>query len=196
VASAAIPETKDIRKPETAAPKPPAAPAAPAPETREPRKPEAVAAKPAEAPIKPVPGESPKAQVPARDPATATAAAKPAATARAVASAQRPAEAVSGPALRINVRSEAQRAWAKQMIGPLKQRGIQVTSIRLVPPHGDIAHIRYYHAAERSEAMRVAAALSDLGVSARQLRQIDQAAATTPARQYELWLPLPADEGR
>lgn len=102
--------------------------------------------------------------------------------------AQRATESVSGPVLRINVRSEAQRAWAKKMIGPLKERGIHVVAIRVVPPHGEIAHIRYYRAAERSEAMRVAAALSDLGLSARQLRQIEEVAGATPARQYELWL--------
>jgi hypothetical protein len=90
--------------------------------------------------------------------------------------------------LRINVRTEAQRAWAKQLVGPLKERGIHVASIRVVPPHGDIAHIRYYRAAERTEAMRVAAALSDLGLSARQLKQIDEAANSTPPRQYEVWL--------
>ena len=74
------------------------------------------------------------------------------------------------------------------MIGPLKERGIQVASIRLVPPHGEIAHIRYSGAAERTEAMRVASALSDLGLSARQLRQVGGAPGSLPTRQFELWL--------
>jgi hypothetical protein len=95
---------------------------------------------------------------------------------------------MSGPVLRINVRTEAQRARAKQLIGPLKERGIQVVSIRMVPPHGDAAHIRYYRSAERAEAMRLAGALSELGLGARQLRQVDAAANSAPARQYELWL--------
>jgi hypothetical protein len=125
-----------------------------------------------------------KSRPPVRESVVATAPA----TAPASAATQRSAaEAVSGPVLRINVRTEAQRARAKQLVGPLKERGIHVTSIRMVPAHGEIAHIRYYRATERSEAMRVAAAVSDLGLSARQLRQMGENASTTP-RQYELWL--------
>jgi hypothetical protein len=200
VAAAAAPEpgARQVRKPEKTAAKSPAIPAASAPDTHELRKPGAVAAKPAEAqikptPIKPAPAESPKPQLPARDPVAAAAPAGAVATAPVAAPVQRPAEAVSGPVLRINVRSEAQRAWAKQMIGPLKERGIHVAAIRLVPPHAEIAHIRYYRAAERSEAMRIAATLSDLGLSARQLRQLDEVAGSTAARQYELWLAAEED---
>jgi hypothetical protein len=36
--------------------------------------------------------------------------------------------------------------------------------------------------------MRLAGALSELGLGARQLRQVDAAANSAPARQYELWL--------
>lgn len=178
-------EAREVRKPETAAPKTPPAPTASAPD-RELRKPEAVAAKSSDPAPKRAPGDA--AKTPVREAAVATAPATAAATTPATTPAQRATEGVSGPVLRINVRSEAQRAWAKQMIGPLRERGIHVAAIRVVPPHGDIAHIRYYRAAERTEAVRVAAALSDLGLSARQLRQIDEVAGATPARQYELWL--------
>jgi hypothetical protein len=86
------------------------------------------------------------------------------------------------------VRNESQRARAVQLIGPLKERGIQVGGIRLVAPNPDAAHIRYYRLADRNEAMRVAVALRDIGLSAQQLKQMPEGEAAPP-RQYELWLP-------
>ena len=86
------------------------------------------------------------------------------------------------------MRNDSQRAWAEQLVGPLKERGIQVVSIRTVPAHADPAHIRYYRATDRNEAMRVAGALSDLGLIARHLKQMGESNASPRAHQYELWL--------
>ena len=83
--------------------------------------------------------------------------------------------------------NEAQRARAQQLIGPLKERGIHVAGIRIVGRSRDAAHIRYYRQADRNEAMRVAVALREVGLSAQQLKQMPE--RETAARRYELWLP-------
>jgi hypothetical protein len=120
---------------------------------------------------------------------------KPAAQPEAVASAPPSAPAAatsrapSGPVLHILVRNEAQRARAQQLIGPLRERGIHVAGVRVVPPSPDAAHIRYYQLNDRNEAMRVAVALRDLGFSAQQLKQMPESATPSPGRTYELWLP-------
>jgi hypothetical protein len=129
-------------------------------------------------PSKPQPAETAPSAAPARAAAVTTGSS--------VSTARSTAEPAV-PVLRINVRNEAQRAWAKQLVGPLKERGIQVAGIRMVPAHADGAHIRYYRGTDRNEAMRVAGALGELGLSARHLRQMDSSDTATP-RQYELWL--------
>jgi hypothetical protein len=91
--------------------------------------------------------------------------------------------------LHILVRNEAQRARAQQLIGPLKERGIHVAGVRVVPPSPDAAHIRYYRLNDRNEAMRVAVALRDVGLSAQQLKQMPEPDTSGPGRTYELWLP-------
>jgi hypothetical protein len=87
------------------------------------------------------------------------------------------------------VGSEAQRARAEQLIKPLNERGIRVAGIRVAPANPDGAHIRYNHAAERNEAMKVAIALRDFGLGAQHLRQAEESESPAPPRQYELWLP-------
>jgi hypothetical protein len=64
-----------------------------------------------------------------------------------------------------------------------------VARIRVAPPNADGAHIRYYHLADRNEAMRVAVALRDVGLSAQQLKQMPESASPVASRTYELWLP-------
>jgi hypothetical protein len=94
------------------------------------------------------------------------------------------------PVLHIHVRNEAQRAWAQQLIRPLNERGIRVAGIKVVPSSGpDEADIRYYHLAERNEAMKIAVALREFGLRAQQLKHMEQSEASVPARRYELWLP-------
>jgi hypothetical protein len=87
------------------------------------------------------------------------------------------------------VQSDSQRAAAERLIAPLKERGIRVTGIVVAPRGGDAAHVRYYDLADRNEAMKVAAALGDAGISARQLKHMPATDTGTPARRYELWLP-------
>jgi hypothetical protein len=91
--------------------------------------------------------------------------------------------------LHILVRNEAQRARAEQLVGPLKERGIHVAGVRVVPRSADAAHIRYYRLNDRNEAMRVAVALRDLGFSAQQLKQMPEPNTPGPGRTFELWLP-------
>lgn len=98
-------------------------------------------------------------------------------------------EGASAPVLRIHVQSEAQRAWARQLIRPLNERGIRVAEIKVMPSGPDQVHIRYYRAADRNEAMKVAVALRDFGLSAQHLKQMEELESPAPARQYDLWLP-------
>ena len=97
-------------------------------------------------------------------------------------------ETPSGPRLYINVRNEAQRAWAEQIIRPLGERGIRVAGIRIVSSGPENPDLRYYNLSERDEAIRVAVALRDFGLRAQQLKHMDEAAGQATQRQYELWL--------
>jgi hypothetical protein len=152
------------------------------------------AAPKAEAASKAAPSErAPKAEASSKA-APSEAAPKPEATPKAARSEAAPGARAStaapaGPALYILVRNEAQRARAQQLIGPLKERGIDVAGIRVVGRSADAAHIRYYRLADRNEAMRVALALREVGLSAQQLKQMPERDTTLPPRTYELWLP-------
>ena len=147
-------------------------------------------------------------KAPAPPPPVASAAAKPAAPPPVTGAAVKPtpqpevlanapasapavpsARAPAGPVLHILVRNEAQRTRAQQLIGPLKERGIHVARVRIVPPSPDAAHIRYYRLNDRNEAMRVAFALRELGLNAQQLKQMPEPDTAGPGRTYELWLP-------
>jgi hypothetical protein len=97
-------------------------------------------------------------------------------------------ETSAGPRLYINVRNEAQRAWAEQIIRPLAERGIRVAGIRIVSSGPETPDVRYYNLSERDEAIRVAVALRDFGLRAQQLKHVDEAAGQATQRQYELWL--------
>jgi hypothetical protein len=100
-----------------------------------------------------------------------------------------PAETPSGPRLYINVRNEAQRAWAEQIVRPLGERGIRVAGIRVVSSGPEEADLRYYNLSERDDVLKVAVALREFGLRAQQLRHIDETAQAAAPRQYELWLP-------
>ena len=78
---------------------------------------------------------------------------------------------------------------AEKLVGPLKERGIQVAGIVVGPRGQDTAHIRYYDLGDRNEAMKVAVALRDLGVSAQQLKHMSASETDMPARRYDVWLP-------
>ena len=87
------------------------------------------------------------------------------------------------------MRSEAQRAWAQQMVRPLGERGIKVAEIRIVSSGPDEPDIRYHRLAERREAMNLSVALRDFGLRAQHLKQMETGESAPPSRQYELWLP-------
>jgi hypothetical protein len=198
------------RQAETSVPK--AAPAAtsppvPAPAIAQPaRPPEAIAkssppvttqpARQPESTVKPpAPAPSPSARAPevaiSKPPSAAVQPARPSEVGKPVPAA-RPqigsAETPAGPRLYINVRNEAQRAWAEQIIRPLADRGIRVAGIRIVSSGPDNPDLRYYNLSERDEAIRVAVALRDFGLRAQQLKHIDETAGQATQRQYELWL--------
>jgi len=182
----------------TAPPAPRNEPAPPQPVTKPvPPRAEMSSSKPSPA-TAPPPKAKPDAgaqKAPAPPPRVATAAPKPApqpevpANAPSSAAAVPPPRAPAGPVLHILVRNEAQRTRAQQLIGPLKERGIHVAGVRIVPPSADTAHIRYYRLNDRNEAMRVALALRDVGLSAQQLKQMPEPDTSGPGRLYELWLP-------
>jgi hypothetical protein len=106
------------------------------------------------------------------------------------------AETASVPRLYINVRNEAQRAWAEQIIRPLGERGIRVAGIRVVSSGPDEADLRYYNLSDRNEVVKVAVALRDFGLRAQQLRHLDDVGPPAAPRQYELWLPANAFDQR
>jgi hypothetical protein len=182
----------------------PRAPAVTAPSAEVP-KPNAARATPEQSkvasPSIPQPLRKPEATKPVAEtrpspPSTAAAAvqrsAKPETVATAPSAVRAPrasGETPSGPVLRILVQSDSQRAAAERLIAPLKERGIRVTGIVVAPRGGEAAHVRYYDLADRNEAMKVAAALGDAGISARQLKHMPATEMGTLARRYELWLP-------
>jgi hypothetical protein len=198
------------RQAETSVPK--AAPAAtsppvPAPAIAQPaRPPEAIAkssppvttqpARQPESTVKPpAPAPSPSARAPevaiSKPPSAAIQPARPSDVGKPVPAARTQigsAETPAGPRLYINVRNEAQRAWAEQIIRPLADRGIRVAGIRIVSSGPDNPDLRYYNLSERDEAIRVAVALRDFGLRAQQLKHIDETAGQATQRQYELWL--------
>ena len=98
-------------------------------------------------------------------------------------------EAPAGPRLYINVRTESQRAWAEQIARPLADRGIRIAGIRMVTSGPDQPDLRYHNLSERDELLKVAVALREFGLSAQQLRHVEETDTPVPARQYELWLP-------
>ncbi|MGZ5123539.1 MAG: hypothetical protein ACXWCY_14675 [Burkholderiales bacterium] len=106
------------------------------------------------------------------------------------------AETASVPRLYINVRNEAQRAWAEQIIRPLGERGIRVAGIRVVNSGPEEADLRYYNLSDRNEVVKVAVALRDFGLRAQQLKHLDDIGPPAAPRQYELWLPANAFDQR
>jgi hypothetical protein len=106
------------------------------------------------------------------------------------------AETSSVPKLYINVRNEAQRAWAEQIIRPLGERGIRVAGIRVVNSGPEEADLRYYNLSDRNEVVKVAVALREFGLRAQQLRHLDDIGPPAGPRQYELWLPANAFDQR
>jgi hypothetical protein len=104
--------------------------------------------------------------------------------------------AASGPLLYIHVRSENQRARVEHLIGPLARRGIRVTGIKVVRSGPAVTDLRYFRSGEREEALKVALALRDVGVSTQRLKRISGLEGRATRRQYELWLPATAADYR
>lgn len=75
------------------------------------------------------------------------------------------------------------------MIRPLGERGIRVAGVKVVPSGPDELAIRYFHQAQRDEALKVAVALRDFGFRAQHLQHAEDAETPATSRQYELWLP-------
>ncbi|HEV7446765.1 MAG TPA: hypothetical protein VGO18_29625 [Steroidobacteraceae bacterium] len=183
--AAAAPPISRGGQPEIAAKAPPVARAV---QSREPSKPTAAPPSPRGAPL----------EVVAR-PTVVSPLAQPQNVAGAPVAAPVPAgaaETVSVPRLYINVRNEAQRVWAEQIIRPLGERGIRVAGIRVVNSGPEEADLRYYNQSDRNEVVKVAVALRDFGLRAQQLKHLDDIGPPAAPRQYELWLPANAFDQR
>ncbi|HEV7392361.1 MAG TPA: hypothetical protein VGO08_12000, partial [Burkholderiales bacterium] len=98
----------------------------------------------------------------------------------------------AAPLLYINVRSEAQRAYAERLIEPLARHGIRVSGIKVVSAGPPVSDLRYFRSADRAEALRINRALDVVGTPAQRLKYIAGVEEQAPQRQYELWLPPPS----
>jgi hypothetical protein len=88
----------------------------------------------------------------------------------------------------VHVRSEAQRAWAEQLVQPLATRGVRVTGIRVVSAGPREANLRFFRAREANEAARVARVLREVGLPHPTVKRVRGLEKRSTPRQYELWL--------
>jgi hypothetical protein len=101
------------------------------------------------------------------------------------------ADAPRSPLLYINIGSEAQREYAERIVAPLARRGIRVGGIRVVGVGPPVSDLRYFHSADRVEAVRINRALDVAGKPAQRLRYVPGLEDQQPRSHYELWLPPP-----
>jgi hypothetical protein len=101
------------------------------------------------------------------------------------------ADAPRSPLLYINIGSEAQREYAERIVAPLARRGIRVGGIRVVGAGPPVSDLRYFHSADRAEAVRINRALDVAGKPAQSLRYVPGLEDRQPRSHYELWLPPP-----
>jgi hypothetical protein len=101
------------------------------------------------------------------------------------------ADAPRSPLLYINIGSEAQREYAEHIMAPLARHGIRVAGIRMVGAGPPVSDLRYFHSADRAEAVRINRALDAVGKPAQRLRHVPGLEDRQPRSQYELWLPPP-----
>lgn len=95
------------------------------------------------------------------------------------------------PMLFIHIRSESQRAQARNIASGLARLSIVVSGVRVEesgPLRGDL---RYYRSGERDEANYLARALAKLGTPGLRVTQVAGHEAAAVPRHYELWLPPP-----
>ena len=88
----------------------------------------------------------------------------------------------------VHVRSEAQRAWAEQLVRPLATRGVRVTGIRVVSAGPRAAQMRFFRPGEANEAARVARVLHEVGLPQANVTRVRGSEKRATPRQYELWL--------
>jgi hypothetical protein len=92
------------------------------------------------------------------------------------------------PGVYIHVLNEAAREQARLLSPLLLKKGIAVVGIKVVSAGPKSSDLRYFHQAEKEEAMRVHSALLSLGLPVQRLKRITGFEATATPRQYELWL--------
>ena len=89
----------------------------------------------------------------------------------------------------INVRSEAQRAWAGHLVQPLARRGIRVDGIRVVKGGPASTDLQYFRREDAASAARVARTLREVGLPPPRLTRVTGLESRSMPQQYELWLP-------
>jgi hypothetical protein len=89
----------------------------------------------------------------------------------------------------INVRSEAQRAWAGRLVQPLARRGIRVDGIRVVKGGPASADLHYFRREDAANAARLARELREVGLPGPRLTRVTGLESRSMPRHYELWLP-------
>ena len=95
----------------------------------------------------------------------------------------------ASPLLYIHVGGDAQRAYAESIIKPLARHGIRVSGIRIVSVGPPASDLRYFHSADRGEAVRINRALDLVGKPAQRLNYVQGFEDQKARSQYELWLP-------
>ncbi len=92
------------------------------------------------------------------------------------------------PAVFIHVYNTSARQQLQQLEPVLKQHGMRLAGIKVVGTGPAQSDLRYFHASERSEAVKVQAALLAAVFPVRQLKMISGYETQATPRQYELWL--------
>ena len=96
-----------------------------------------------------------------------------------------------GPMIFLHIRSEAQRAKAREIERGLARMGIVVSGIRVDESGPLRTDLRYFRAAERDEANYLKSALGKFGMAPARVTQVAGQEGAAVRRHYELWFAPP-----
>ena len=92
------------------------------------------------------------------------------------------------PGVFIHVYNKSVRQHMLALEPTLRERGMRLAGIKIIGTGPTQSDLRYFHAEEKNEAMKVQAALLSTGLPVNRLRWIPGYEARALPRQYEVWL--------
>lgn len=92
------------------------------------------------------------------------------------------------PAVFIHVYDKSVRQKMQALEPLLRQHGMRLAGIKIIGTGPTQSDLRYFHAQEKNEAMKVQAALLSAGLPVNRLRWVTGYETRATPRQYEVWL--------